>query len=420
MRFPILSKSRDEIKSIQFRKIKRILDVAYENSVFYKDYYKKHDFHPSMVCSYEDIKKIPIVARRLLKETETEQILTDHRMNKLHKHTTSGSSGIPVQFYYTSKEEFLKNYGVLRAYLMMGMKITDRTVALRDPIDISKPTLYQKMGIVPYDYYNIYDVISETYNKLCDHYQTIDVLKGMPSDLMNLCYQIRNGNRKFPKVKLLISDSEVLDDFSRQYISETIGTQILDYYASVENGCIAFQMPDSKKYFINEDQILLENASENANSGDAVITNLRNTTFPIIRYQIGDVIDFGDGESDLPTVNLKTIDRIHGKYLDFIVLPDKTIISPHVPKQELTHLEGIKKFQIIQRDFDDILIKIEPDVNYVPETEKKILDSLNAAFCNQVTCKIEYQNDLSVKTRNKFKCIQSDVAQQFLSTHSKI
>ena len=96
MRFPILSKSRDEIKSIQFRKIKRILDVAYENSVFYKDYYKKHDFHPSMVCSYEDIKKIPIVARRLLKETETEQILTDHRMNKLHKHTTSGSSGIPV------------------------------------------------------------------------------------------------------------------------------------------------------------------------------------------------------------------------------------------------------------------------------------------------------------------------------------
>jgi phenylacetate-coenzyme A ligase PaaK-like adenylate-forming protein len=160
--------------------------------------------------------------------------------------------------------------------------------------------------------------------------------------------------------------------------------------------------------------VLLESA-EKAKEGDAIITNLRNTTFPIIRYQIGDIIDFGNGKSDLPEISVKTIDKIHGKYLDFIVLPDKTLISPHVPKQELTHLAGIKRFQILQDCFDRVTVKIEKDLNYTEETGKEILKRLSAAFKGQIACEIEYDDELSVKTRNKFKCISSNIAQSFLS-----
>lgn len=419
MRFPILSKSRDEIQNIQLKKIKVVVETAYEKSEFYHQYYKSADFHPSMLKQYDDIKKIPIVKRSALKNAPTESILTTKDFSKLHLHTTSGSSGIPVKFYYTSKEERQKNYGVMRAYMMMGMRLKDTTVAFRDPIDIREPGIYEKLGIMAYDYYNVYDSTRENYEKICQKYQKIDILKGMPSDLLNLCYEIRNGKQKFPPVRMLISDSEVLDEFSRKYISDTIGTPVLDYYASVENGCIAFQLPGSDKYFLNEDQVLLESEESSCLIGDAIITNLRNTTFPIIRYQIGDVIEFGDGKSDLQNVNLKTIKGIQGKYLDFIVLPDKTIVSPHVPKQELTHLGGIKRFQIIQKEFDKVTVKIEKDSNFTNDTEGKILEALNKSFDNQIQCTIEYDENLSIKTKNKFKCIQSDVAQQFLSDHGK-
>ena len=415
MKFPILKKSREEIESIQLRKIKRIVQIAYKKSVFYHQYYKNSGFHPSMLKEYTDIQKIPIVKRATLKNSPIETILTTKELSKLHLHTTSGSSGIPLKFYYTSYEDILKNYGVLRAYLMMGMKLRDRTVALRDPIDIRSSALYEKMGFIPYDYYNIYDSTSDIYNRICMNYNEIDVLKGMPSDLLNLCYEIRRGTKKFPKVKLLISDSEVLDDFSRKYISDTIGVDVLDFYGSVENGCIAFQLKGSNKYFLNEDQVMVENENLSAIVGDAIITNLRNTTFPIIRYQIGDIIEFGNGKSDLKDINLKTIKRIQGKYLDFIILPDKTILSPHVPKQELTYLEGIKKFQIIQKDYDNIVVKIEKDINYTKSTEKLIMEKLKKIFKNQINCEIEYDDKLSIKTKNKFKCIQSEIAQKFLS-----
>jgi len=415
MNFSVYKKTREEIKEIQLCKIRKIVSVAYEKSNFYRTLYRGNGFHPDMLKTYQDIKKIPIVKRATIKSLPVEEIVTRKDFEKLHVHTTSGSSGIPVRFYYTTVEHIKKNYGVLRAYLTMGMKLSDRTIALRDPVDIRKTAIYERFGLLRYDYHNIYDPIKETYVKICNNYTSVDILKGMPSDLLNLCYEIRKGTLKFPKVRLLFSDSEVLDDFSRKFISETIGSEILDFYGSVENGCIAFQLPGSNKYFINEDMVLLENGNKNGTLGDAIITNLRNTTFPIIRYQIGDVIEFGDGKSDIDGMNFKTIDRIQGKYLDFIVLPDKSIISPHMPKQELTYIKGIKRFQIWQKDYNKVTVIIERDVDYSQEIEHEILTRLSKVFRGQVNCTVQYDDRLSIKTRNKFKCIQSDVAQQFLS-----
>ena len=416
MDFPIFHKTQEEIRNLQLLKIKAIVQVAYEKSDFYHQLYVGAGFHPGDIQRFEDIQKIPIVKRAALKNAPTESILTRRDLSKLHMHTTSGSSGIPVRFFYDNRELLLKNYGVMRAYLKMGVKLRDVTVALRDPIDIRKPGIFEKIGIMSYDYCNIYDPIANICERLCRKYSVIPVLKGMPSDLMNLAYYIRSHHISFPKVKLLISDSEVLDEFSRAYIQQTFGEPVLDYYASVENGCIAFQLPGSQKYFLNEDQVLVENAGQKGSIGDVVITNLRNTTFPILRYQIGDVVDFGNGESDISGIHLRTIDRIYGKYLDFIVLPDKRIISPHIPKQELTHLSGIKKFQILQDELSHITVRIQKDADYTEETEQEIRHRLSKSFHGLLEIEIVYDDLLDQKNNvKKFKVIQSDVAQAFLS-----
>ena len=304
----------------------------------------------------------------------------------------------------------------MRAYLKMGVRLRDVTVALRDPIDIRKPGIYEKIGVMAYDYYNTYDPIAEICSKICAKYQSIPVLKGMPSDLMNLAFYIKKNHVKFPEVKLLISDSEVLDDFTREYIEQVFKKPPLDFYGSVECGCIAFQLQGSKKYYLNEDQVLVENVKKDADVGDVIITNLRDTTMPIIRYQIGDVVDFGDGQSDLPGIHLRTIDKIYGKYLDFIVLPDNTIISPHVPKQELTHLPGIARFQLIQDSISHVTLRLQKDEEFTEETEQEIMRRLRAAFHDQIEITIEYDDSLGLKVNyRKFKCIQSDIAQAFLS-----
>ena len=186
-RFPFLSLSDERRNALQLEKIRKIVRIAFEKSPFYGQYYREHGFQPDMLRSCEDIGKIPIVKRRMLKETPVEQILTVRNTAKLYKHTTSGSSGIPVPFYYSRQEDLLKNYGVLRAYLVMGMRPRDRSIALRDPIDIRAPGLFERVGIFGHDYFNVYDPIDGIYRNICARYQKIDLLKGMPSDLLNLC-----------------------------------------------------------------------------------------------------------------------------------------------------------------------------------------------------------------------------------------
>lgn len=414
MRFPINLYSRKCIEHLQYKKLSRLVKYAYEHSEFYHALYRANGFKPEDFQSMADINKIPIVRRRDLRNAPTEQIVTCKDLSKVHLHTTSGSSGLSVRYYFSKWEQILKNYYVLRAYLNAGMGWFVKTVALRDPIDITKPNILQRLGMFRYEYYNIYTPIEEIYDTILKNNPTyIPILKGYPSDLVNLA-SIAERRGDFPRVNIIYSDSEVLDSISREYISKVFKCPILDFYASVECGMIAFQTPKSNGlYCINEDAVLLETIEQEGLS-EVVISNLRNKVFPVIRYEIGDAIDFGTKEVDKYT-GFTTLKQIYGKYLDFILLPDKTIVSPHIPKQDLTHMKGVARFKLVQTALDNIDIYIQKNEEWTETTEKELLKMLNKDFGNQVKINFIYVDKLNRGDKRKFKCIESKVAQDYLS-----
>lgn len=413
MKFPINYCSRKCVEYLQYRKLKKILKFTYEHSEFYRNLYRANGYHPNQFKSLADVVNIPIVRRRDLRNAPIEQIVTCDDLSKYHLHTTSGSSGLSVRYYFSKWERILKNYYVLRAYLMAGLPWLAKTVALRDPIDIVKPNILQRLGLFRYEYYNIYNPIDQIYESILrNNPKGIAVLKGYPSDLVNLATLAeKKGN--FPHVDLIYSDSEVLDSSAREYISKVFGCKILDFYASVECGMIAFQTPNSDLYCINEDAVLLETIEQDGLQ-EVVISNLRNTTFPIIRYEIGDAIDFGAQEID-KHLHLKTLKRIYGKYLDFLLMPDGSIVSPHIPKQDLTHTQGVAKFKLVQTELDKVEIFIQKNEKFTDKTETELLQKLNKGFNNQVKIQLTYVEKLDRGDKRKFKCIESKIAQDFLS-----
>lgn len=416
MKFPINFYSRERIRNLQFKKLKRVVEYAYQHSMFYRSLYDTNGFKPSDLREYADIQRIPVVRRRDLRNAPVEQLVTCSNLKRCHLHTTSGSSGVSVRFYYSAWEQILKNYYVLRSYLMAGLPWRATTVALRDPIDIAKPNLLQRLGFFRYDYYDIYTPIEEIYNRIKEKHQGgIDVLKGYPSDLVNLANMVEKNQGDFPKVTCIYSDSEVLDAASRAYIERVFGCNILDFYASVECGMIAFQVPNDSRYCINEDAVLLETIEQEGLS-EVVISNLRNKTFPIIRYEIGDAIEFGDREIH-ESMGFMTLRQIYGKYLDFILLPDNTIISPHVPKQEFTHTPGVAKFKLVQTQRDEVEVFIQKNDLWTDAEEQVLREKLDAAFNHQIRIRFIYVEKLDRGDKRKFKCIESLVAQSYLSNN---
>ncbi|MCX6981196.1 MAG: hypothetical protein NTV08_10655 [Verrucomicrobia bacterium] len=417
--------SRDELAHIQFVRLREILNHAYKYSQFYRCHYQSFDFHPEQFKSIADLKKIPMVRREQIKLVPSEQFVANPNREKLALHTTSGSSGIPVKIYHTRGEKRKLLWSCLRSYFEAGMGVREITVALRDPIDIKPLNLIQRLGFLRYVYYNVFDPISETYDRITKTHREIDILKGYSTDLFALVSlavsdKVR-GRDVMPKVKCVYTDSEVLDDRVRDYLIEKLNCPLLDFYASVECGMIAFQVESRGEYLVNEDTVIVEpwKVVPEATQSDSILsetlmTSLCVKTSPIIRYEIGDIIEFAALPENLKGRERLRLRKIHGKYLDFIILPNGSILSPHVPKQELTHLAGLKKFQVVQERVDYIRVNLDKDSSFTQETEMEIRKRLARAFGAEVKVELFEVPGLGRGTERKFKVIESKIAQEYL------
>ncbi len=416
--------SPQRIQEKQFSRIKLLLNLAYNESKFYRKIYDDQDFHPSQVQKIEDFGAVPIINRKMIQDAQADDeyalVPTSRRSNISWHQTTSGSSGLPITIYASRAERLRILRVILRAYRINGLKYFDTSVTIKDPIDIAQPNIVQRLGGFRHDYYDIYQPVETIRKSIADRWDSIAVLKSMPSDLANLGWLIKSEGLYFPSVRTLFTDSEKLDDATRAFVESVFNTRAIDFYATTEVGVVAFQSLESNgKYHVNDDAVFVETKTNDrleVNDEDLILTGLVNSTTPIIRYQIGDVVTPGSRQ---PTAGLhfSTIERIHGKYLDFIVCPDGKIISSHAVKQNLTHLKGIRRFQVIQREQSSLDIYITPDAQWSDEVANEIMRLFRRDFGDEMKIEIVLDENLIHKSNDykKFKVVESLVAQKLLS-----
>lgn len=403
----------------KFRRVQRLVTHAYDRSQVYKDLYLDQGFHPSQLRVPEDFFLIPVMPRQLLKNIEAQEWRTRHN-EALQIHTTSGSSGIPVPVAMTSSERKRIEFGVMRSYVQARLPMHSLTVAFRDPVDIKPPNFIQRLGFARHEYINVFDPIEQSYDRICERHKSIGVLKGYPSDLATLAITITRGNLKFPKVNVVVTDSELLDSATRNILESTFNAPVVDFYASVECGIIASQTVKDSRYKLNSRDVLVEGIelTGNLDAGqfDSVLTSLVNFTTPIIRYQIGDVIEFQEPSMSNPNFSgERFIEKIHGKYLNFIVLPDGSFVSAHLLKQELTHLGRVNEFQFIQKTLDSgELLFVPKDDRYAMETRDLLLSFCKKAFRGLMNIDVNPVEKLNRGDARKFMVVKSEVSARYL------
>ena len=97
-------------------------------------------------------------------------------------------------------------------------------------------------------------------------------------------------------------------------------------------------------------------------SGNVVATDLVNRAFPLIRYSgMGDIAGYRPGRCTCGLRALPLLDRIEGRKIDSILLPDNRIVHPYRLTLLVQDLPGVQKFQIRQETQDEILVLIVRD-----------------------------------------------------------
>ena len=110
-------KSKDQLKKIQFDKIKQILYNAYKNVPYYQHSFRKNNFHPSNFRKIEDIENLPFIDKNIYRENSDDMVSRRFKKAFLPTVFTGGTTGAPLQLYRS-----FSDYGRERAYTEYAYK----------------------------------------------------------------------------------------------------------------------------------------------------------------------------------------------------------------------------------------------------------------------------------------------------------
>ncbi len=369
----------EQLRRYQNRALRRTIRYAWTVPL-YRRKWRTAGIEPGDVRTIDDLHKLPLTTKQELIDAFPDGIVPrGYDRDSAYLVGTSGSSGQPMQMYKDMEYitvEALAGVRQLKAYDMHW-----RTTRVTNIGDFSVPGTSDeeslKKGLLGNlstffsldNYQNLYT--GEEARMLIEQMNAFqpELLIGYTSVLMGLATLKRNGHGARVTPRVVISSGEVLDDYSRRYIQDAFEAPVVDLYATTEGGSIAFECLD-REFHLNSDFVHVEVLDRDGSPmppgefGSLVITRLYPGGTPIIRYTgLNDVAALA-GERGSCGMQTPLLQQLEGRKKDAVILPDGSIYPPATfPMPLATAAERfdtlqIQRFQVVQRDLDDICIRV--------------------------------------------------------------
>ncbi|WP_121666122.1 hypothetical protein [Mesonia aquimarina] len=280
-----------------------------------------------------------------------------------------------------------------------GLAIQDRKISLRGDLDRSKLFYFDKVANTLF--ISSYHLNREKFPQIVEKINQFQpkALLAYPSSVFTLAGLLEETNKKLT-IPLVFTSSESLLAFQQEKIQQYFQSRIFDWYGTAER-TIALYSENGKYY---EPPLY----SFNEYQKDKIIsTGFINTLFPIIRYQVNDVIQH-QNKYDENHKSLE-IEGIHGRIEDYILLPDGSKIGRM--DVAFKNIKGIKKAQLIQHSLQKVEVLLVTE-NFTSSEKIKLQQNLTNRLGKQIEIFINEvdENKLQHAENKKFKFVISKLS----------
>jgi putative adenylate-forming enzyme len=382
--------SVDQLKNLQAQRLKRLLRHVLKHSKFYQWHYNIHgitindvenislaDLPPiskqMMMDHYDDV-----VCDRFLKRKNIEKFLSsskDPREKYHHIYTvihTSGSCGAISLFVYGPEDwaviKALVVARVLKPKLPFFRRLKVSFIGATDGhyagVSLASDVPRALGRFLPLSINSPLETIDRKGNAFYP-----DVLSGYASGIHLLAQEQLKGNMTI-RPERIICTSDPLTSEMRNTIKKAFGEEPVNFYAGSESLTMAVQCERHENLHLFTDWHIFEAVDDDlrpvaaGTPGNLLLTNLYNYTQPLIRYQMHDEIVMnqqlcGCG-SPLPT--MRNLAGRQEEFLWFDTADGKRDYLHPIVLVEL-FVAGLKKFQVIQTQRNEMLMKVMVDGN---------------------------------------------------------
>jgi len=409
-----LRRPLERLQAEQFRKLRELVEYAYRHVPFYRRLFDEASFSPDSLKAPQDIRRMPTTRKALFQQSLLEEIISNqYQIERLVRKRTSGSSGSPLNVYYTPEDRIYRTLLHLRILFHNGMGWRDRMAHISDSRHAADWRYgFQKLGFLPKDFVYAADPTEKQLEALA----AIDpaVIYSYASSMALLADEVESRGSSPIHPRLIFTTGELLTQSDRERINRAFSTQVRDIFGIVELGDVAWQCPAHKGYHLNMDSFFIEIDAGGAeadagSSGRLIITNLHSLAMPFIRYEVGDVLSASVDQPCECGCTFPRVQVLQGRADDWLYSTAGRRVSPLI--FVVASVPGVQQYRMIQKSFDHLIVEIVPGRDYSPATlmkvEEHVKDVLGRELKAEVVAVQEIPKDPSGKMRRVVSQIKS-------------
>lgn len=400
----------EEVYKLQFTRLKQILCDAYQTHGFYRERFDAAHFDPFKMAEIGELKNVPVLEkedyRAFIKS------VVEKKGEKYFQHwfedATSGTTGIPLRILRSWDERAYMLAKWMRVLYLNGYKWRDVTFSLPSPGHLHSDSIVQQFGILKRYSIAYTDPIEDQVRLYLKAKPS--VVYGNKTYLVQLALYCNEHNIKLPQPYLCVSFAEKMDGPSRSVLEKCFGNNcLMEIYGALEVAIMAYQIKGEEYFHMCDTTDIIEVLDEKGQDtsyGNALLTNLFIRSFPMIRYNLRDMLDTEIIEG------LPVIRKIGGRQDDKIKFADGKVVPVNVIAIIMDKMRhDLKQFRVIQEDYDLIRVVVakeeEADKSIV---EKAIIDEMRKGLCNDgVEYTVDFVDRIPPDPNGKIRLLISKV-----------
>jgi phenylacetate-CoA ligase len=363
---------RDDLQKLQYKLLKSLVYRLYSFSQFYHNRMKEQKVHPDDIRELSDVKKLPFMFKRDLRDNYPDKIFTASQEELVRYHVSSGTTGKPTVVGYTQNDLNSWTTSLARALTSIGL-------GRGDVIQVSYGYGLFTGGLgMHYGAERIGATVLPT--SVGNTERQIELMQDLgataiactPSYLLHIgevAEKMGVDIKKDTQLHTGILGAEPWTENMRNRIENWLGIKAYDIYGTSElSGPMFTECSEQKGFHIWSDLALVElidpnteESLEAGEKGELTITILQKEALPVIRYRIGDITSM---EDDICTCGRThpRIMRIQGRVDDMLIIRGINVFPSQVEYALMAIPEVGQHFQIVvdrKGALDDMLVRVE-------------------------------------------------------------
>lgn len=405
--------SIEELQAIQEKKLVDIFNHAKSNSKFYRKLYENHNLEIGK--AFVGLKSLPIIDKEMLRKNIDEVHTIIKNEGVISK--TGGTTGKSLEVIYT-KENIQERFAILDNFRNShGYKLGKKTAwfsgkKILTENDINKHRFWKTDHYHKVRYYSTFHVHQKNLAYYLENLLLYrpEYMVGFPSTMFEIAKYGLQYNFRFPEgiVKAIFPTAETITQELRNTIESFFNAKLFDQYASSEGS--PFIIECSKGNLHQEIQSgvfeILDDEDNPTKRGRLIITSFTTYGTPLIRYDIGDMVELSDETCTCGNSN-PLVNRILGRTSDYIYSEEMGKINLGNISNCLKGVHGVIRFQVIQNELDKLEVLIETDNSFLDNDEKKFKQNFRDRVGNRITIDLIRTENIPSENSGKFRLVKN-------------